>query len=59
VLLFLKDRIWIGKRKFIGVRLKESAAMTITGMIRSIGEKVFLLFVALCILGGFSSISFA
>jgi hypothetical protein len=33
--------------------------MTITEMIRSIGEKVFLPFVALCILGVFSSVSFA
>ena len=33
--------------------------MTITGMMRSIGEKVLLLFVALCLLGVFSSVSFA
>ena len=33
--------------------------MTITAMIRSIGEKVFLPFVALCIVGVFSSVSFA
>ena len=33
--------------------------MTITEMIRSIGEKVLLFFVALCLLGVFSSISFA
>ena len=33
--------------------------MTITEMIRSIGEKVFLSFVALCIVGVFSSVSFA
>ena len=33
--------------------------MTITEMIRSIGEKVFLPFVALCIVGVFSSVSFA
>ena len=33
--------------------------MTITGMIRSIGEKVLLLFVALCLVGVFSSVSFA
>ncbi len=33
--------------------------MTITEMIRSIGEKVFLFFVALCLLGVFSSVSFA
>jgi hypothetical protein len=33
--------------------------MTITEVIRSIGEKVFLLFVALCIAGVFSSVSFA
>ena len=33
--------------------------MTITEMIRSIGEKVFLPFVALCLVGVFSSVSFA
>ena len=33
--------------------------MTITEMMRSIGEKVFLPFVALCIVGVFSSVSFA
>ena len=33
--------------------------MTTTEMIRSIGEKVFLPFVALCIVGAFSSASFA
>ncbi len=33
--------------------------MTITEMIRSIGEKVFLFFVALCLLWVFSSVSFA
>ena len=33
--------------------------MTISKMIRSIGEKVFLPFVALCIVGVFSSVSFA
>ena len=33
--------------------------MTITELIRPIGEKVFLLFVALCIVGVFSSVSFA
>ena len=33
--------------------------MTITELIRSIGEKVFLLLVALCIMGVFSSVSFA
>ena len=33
--------------------------MTITKMIRSSGEKVFLLFVALCIVGVLSSVSFA
>ena len=33
--------------------------MTITEMIRSIGEKVFLPFIALCIVGVFSSVSFA
>ena len=33
--------------------------MTITAIIRSIGEKVFLPFVALCIVGVFSSVSFA
>src|SRR5450759_2125196 len=33
--------------------------MTITEMIRSIGEKVFLPFVSLCIVGVFSSVSFA
>ena len=33
--------------------------MTITEMIRSIGEKVFLPFVALCMVGVFSSVSFA
>ncbi len=33
--------------------------MTLTEMIRTIGEKVFLLFVALCLVGVFSSVSFA
>ena len=33
--------------------------MTITETTRSIGEKVFLSFVALCIVGVFSSVSFA
>ena len=33
--------------------------MTITELIRSIGEKVFLPFVALCLMGVFSSVSFA
>ena len=33
--------------------------MTITELIRSIGEKVFLPFVALCLVGVFSSVSFA
>ena len=33
--------------------------MTITAMIRSLGDKVFLLFVALCLVGMFSSVSFA
>jgi len=33
--------------------------MTITEMIRTIGEKVFLPFVALCLVGVFSSVSFA
>ena len=33
--------------------------MTIAEMIRSIGEKVFLFFVALCLVGVFSSVSFA
>ena len=33
--------------------------MTITEMIRSTGEKIFLLFVALCLVGVFSSVSFA
>jgi len=33
--------------------------MTITEMIRSIGEKIFLPFVALCLVGVFSSFSFA
>ena len=33
--------------------------MTITEMVRTIGEKVFLLFVALCLVGVFSSVSFA
>jgi hypothetical protein len=33
--------------------------MTITELIRSLGEKVFLSFVALCIVGVFSSVSFA
>ena len=33
--------------------------MTITEMIRSLGEKAFLSFVALCIVGVFSSVSFA
>ncbi len=33
--------------------------MTITEMIRSSGEKVFLAFVALCLVGIFSSVSFA
>jgi hypothetical protein len=33
--------------------------MTITGLIRSIGEKIFLPFVALCLVGVFSSVSFA
>ena len=33
--------------------------MTITEMIRTIREKVFLPFVALCIVGVFSSVSFA
>jgi acetyl-CoA acetyltransferase len=33
--------------------------MIITELIRSIGEKVFLPFVALCIVGVFSSVSFA
>ena len=33
--------------------------MTITEMIRSLGEKVFLPFVALCLVGVFSSVSFA
>ena len=33
--------------------------MTITEVIRSIGEKVFFPFVALCIVGVFSSVSFA
>ena len=33
--------------------------MTITERIRTIGEKVFLLFVALCLVGVFSSVSFA
>ena len=33
--------------------------MTITEMIQSIGEKVFLFFVALCIVGVFSSVSLA
>ena len=33
--------------------------MTITEMIRSLGEKAFLPFVALCIVGVFSSVSFA
>ena len=33
--------------------------MTITELIRSIGEKVFLPFVALCIVGVFSSVSLA
>jgi hypothetical protein len=59
VLFFIEDRIWIGQREFIGIRLIERAAMTITGMMRSIGEKVLLLFVALCLLGVFSSVSFA
>jgi hypothetical protein len=59
MLFFIEDRIWIGQREFIGIRLIERAAMTITGMIRSIGEKVLLLFVALCLVGVFSSVSFA
>jgi len=33
--------------------------MTITEMIRSIGEKGFLLLIALCLVGVFSSVSFA
>ncbi len=33
--------------------------MTITELIRSIGKKVFLPFVALCLVGVFSSVSFA
>src|SRR4030042_4246648 len=33
--------------------------MTITEMIRSIGKKVFLFFIALCLVGVFSSFSFA
>ena len=33
--------------------------MTITEMIRSTGEKIFLPFVALCLVGVFSSVSFA
>ncbi|HAY22381.1 MAG TPA: hypothetical protein DCY27_09495 [Desulfobacterales bacterium] len=33
--------------------------MTITEMIGSTGEKIFLLFVALCLVGVFSSVSFA
>ncbi len=33
--------------------------MTITEMIRSIGEKVFSFFVAFCLVGVFSSVSFA
>jgi hypothetical protein len=33
--------------------------MTITAMIRSLGNKVFLTFVALCLVGMFSSVSFA
>ena len=33
--------------------------MTTTEVIRSIGEKVFLAFVALCLVGVFSSVSFA
>src|SRR4030042_580842 len=33
--------------------------MSITEMIRSIGEKVFLFFVAFCLWGVFSSVSFA
>jgi hypothetical protein len=33
--------------------------MTITELIRSIGEKVFLPFVALCLVGVFASVSFA
>jgi hypothetical protein len=33
--------------------------MTITELIRSIGEKVFLFFIALCLVGVFSAVSFA
>jgi len=33
--------------------------MTITAMIRALGEKVFWSFVALCLVGVFSSVSFA
>ena len=33
--------------------------MTITAMIRSLGNKVFLTFMALCLVGMFSSVSFA
>jgi hypothetical protein len=33
--------------------------MTITAMIRSLGNKFFLTFVALCLVGMFSSVSFA
>ena len=33
--------------------------MTITEMLRSLGEKIFLPFVAVCIVGVFSSVSFA
>ncbi|MGA8570989.1 MAG: hypothetical protein ACLP7A_10705 [Desulfobaccales bacterium] len=33
--------------------------MTIAEMVRTIGEKVFLLFVAFCLVGVFSSVSFA
>ena len=33
--------------------------MTITGMVRTIGKKVFSLLVALCLVGVFSSVSFA
>ncbi len=33
--------------------------MTITGMVRTIGKKVFSLLVALCLVGVFFSVSFA
>jgi hypothetical protein len=38
---------------------REKEVMTLTGLIRSLGEKVFLAFVVLCLVGVFSSVSFA